>query len=482
MMRFYNAKKIRDAELELIIQTFDDDILLGMDPGDADIKKEAAMKLILDKFERVKQTVQSDAFDGVFLTLVMSPPKEGDDPDLQCVFQIIDGQVFNKLELDHYLGIFDKFDLERFVAIDAAKIRRLSRRLYNSVIDLINACNAMGDKNYNVVIKTDTNGALVITECTTILLCLLSHILVDFIDQIRRNKDFIPIFLAATNLVDFISGLVGENKLKIYEESTGCKSVDFDNPTTDPIIGVQKLIHLFESFEESESQNLSETPLAKIKEGLTSIKSRLRGGISSFGSAVAAISNSNSSVNYKDEDVALLEEFEAVEALIKSDEQEIETELLLMAAEPENSCLSSTSFVSSQCPIERVIEIEGLKEVEHVDLSPYKKEEEGEDAAAVATPSSSISVAPKLSTSSSISASSSYIGNKRRLKSNQQNPEEAEKKAAKTETIGGRRPIRKTKNNRKNKRRQTKKKVKRRITKKRRMDKTRSKRHTYKKH
>ena len=32
-----------------------------------------------------------------------------------------------------------------------AKIRRLSRRLYNSVIDLINSCNAMGDKNYNVV-------------------------------------------------------------------------------------------------------------------------------------------------------------------------------------------------------------------------------------------------------------------------------------------------------------------------------------------
>ena len=308
MMRFYNAKKIRDDELELIIETFDDEIVQGMDVALATAKKEAAMKLILDKFERVKKTVWSDAFDGNFLTLTMHPPKAGDKEGLQCVFQIKDGQVFNKIELDHYLGIFDKFDLERFVANDAAKIRRLSRRLYNSVIDLINSCNAMGDKNYNVVTKTDNYGALVITECTTILLCLLSHILVDFIDQIRRNKDFIPIFYSAIDLVDFITKLVGQNNLKIYEESTGCKSVDFDNPTTDPIRGVQKLIRLFDGFEEPESQDVLETPLAKIKQGLKSINRRLRGGISSFGSAITSSSSSassNSSVNYEDKDVAL---------------------------------------------------------------------------------------------------------------------------------------------------------------------------------
>ena len=504
MMSFYDAKKIRDAKLERIKHTYNSDIANGMDSGDADIKKEAAKTAILDEFKRVKQTVQSDAFDGVFLTLVMSPPKEGDKPGLQCVFQIKDGQVFNKLELDHYLGIFDKFDLERFVANDAAKIRRLSRRLYNSVIDLINSCNAMGDKNYNVVIKTDTDGALVITECTTILLCLLSHILVDFIDQIRRNGDFIPIFYSAIDLVDFITKLVGQNKLKIYEESTGCKSVDFDNPTTDPIIGVQKLIHLFEGFGESESQEVLETPLAKIKEGLTSINRRLMGGISSFGSAIASSSsssssNSNSSVNYADA-VALLRKFEEVEDLIKSDEQEIETELLLMAAKPENSCLSSTSSVSSECPIERVIKIEGLKEVEDVDLSPYK-EGEGEDADYEkrmefidaerkninfddAGARLTFAVAPKVAApSSSISAASFKINNKRRLKSNQQNPviKALKKTTEATENIGGRRPIRKTKNNRKNKRRQTKKKVKRRITKKRRMVK-RHRRQTNKKH
>ena len=494
---FYNSKKIRDDGLKQTLEEFNNNSANGFyRVARATVQKINADRPIFDNFHQDTKTFWKDAFDGNFFTLVMFPPKAGDKSGLQCVFQIKDGQVFNKLELDHYLDIFNKFNLGRFVSNDAAKIKTLSHRLYNSVIDLINSCNAMGDQNYNVVTKNN-NGALVITECTTILLCLLSHILVDFIDQIRRTPFFTPIFNSTTNLADFITGLVRQNKLKIYEESTGCKSVDFDNPTTDPIEGVQKLINLFERFDEPESQGALENPLFKIKQGLNSIQNRLKRGIS-FGSAItsssASSASSNSSVKYEDEDedVALLEEFEKVEQLIKSDKKAIETGLLQMAKEdPENICVSNASSVSSECSISRVIEIKGLTKVEG--FLPYK-EEEGEDAyyegemkldddddvaatfAVAPAPSSSISAAPSSSISAAPKvAAPSKINNKRKPVEEENPVIKALKETNAIENIGGRRPIRKTKNNKKNKKRQTKKKAKRR-TNKRRMVKRRQRR------
>lgn len=507
MMRFYNAKKIRDAKLEILLTyTYQNDLASGMDPAAAEAKKEAAAKLVLEQFNTVKNTILGDAFDGNFLSLIMFPPKAVNEEGLQCVFQINDGEVFNKTELDHYLGIFDKFNLDAFVA-DPQMKSVLSRRLHNSVIELINACNRVSavalqemaaaqaiqdvdaevaadskSKNFSVTTKIDLYGAMVITECSTFLLCMTSHILVDFIDQIRRNNDFTPIFTDVTNLDAFITSRVGQNKLKIYGEDTGCRGVEFDDPRADPIRGLQEVIDLFEKFKEPESQDVLETPLARIKRGLTDINSRLRGGISSIGSAVAAISasssssssfsssSSNSNSNSSDIDDDALSELREVEDIIDTGEQEIDAELKA------NPCLRRTSFVSSKCPKEEVkknIEIEGLTKVEG--LLPTKNEVGEDSKYEKRREFIDIVRENKRLNYNNYSAFIPVLGNKKiRNEEEEQTPQNRQKTGGKS--------IRKTKNNKKNKRRQTKKKAKRRITKKRRMVKRHSKRQTNKKH